>query len=200
MDVTGLSEDENVAWHVQCLQQMKTEMPVERLKLILDTCGLQEKAERDKAKLEIPDGDFGKVAKADIKNKDARKKIPLIKELKKDLPKRLWRKVPHDYDGCQFHTEIRMGSIFSGMMLDTGSGVNTMPEIIVVDVVNYHAHLRFDSAEHPIRGFEEWDEDEYLQGVAAGHPIAMIGQVVMKAHLVECGKTTGPAVLIRFKI
>ena len=45
MDVTGLSEAENVAWHVQCLQQMKTEMPVDRLKLILDTCGLQEKAE-----------------------------------------------------------------------------------------------------------------------------------------------------------
>ena len=93
-----------------------------------------------------------------------------------------------------------MGNIFAGMMLDTGSGVNTVPELIVVDVVNFHQEKRFDDPEHPIKRFEEWDDDEHLQGVAAGHPIRMIGQVVVGARLVECGKETGPLVYIRFKI
>ena len=87
-------------------------------------------------------------------------------------------------------------------MLDTGSGINSITEKAVVDLMNvYHSHgIRVGDPQCPIDRLEDWENEERVRGIAAGASVRLLGAAVIRVTLKEKGKMTGPIIPVRFKI
>ena len=110
--------------------------------------------------------------------------------------------MPNDLEGLQFFTRVGVGSQVWSLMLDGGSGVNSITEEIVVSILNQNqqAGIRLNQEEHPIKALEKWEKGESLRGVKAGAPIPLLGSVVLALTMKKLGSNTGPTVIARFKI
>ena len=109
-------------------------------------------------------------------------------------------------EGAQFHTEIAVGAKGGtkhrySMMLDSGSGVNSTTEELVVQVLNRAAEegIPLSDRRHPVVRCEKWPQRECIR-VAAGSKVRLLGAVVLNVTMLEVGKSTGPDLWIRFKI
>ena len=89
-------------------------------------------------------------------------------------------------------------------MLDTGSGVNSTTEELVVALMkeNSAAGITLSDPRHPIKKFGKWEHEESLVGVAGSAKVRLLGTVVVRVGFIPVGdkKEKGPEVLIRFKI
>jgi hypothetical protein len=123
--------------------------------------------------------------------------------LLKDLPDRLFTITKSDRSGIQFFTAVSVG-ICEGeeVMLDGGSGVNSVTEEIIVRIINDHraAGIKLSDKRHPILALERWEEDEALRGVAGGKTVPLIGAVVVRMNMTAVGSNCGPAIKARFKV
>ena len=77
----------------------------------------------------------GKWRKGKDDQKPAKGKLSRLK----DLPPEVWTEVKQsNSDGLQFFTQCKVGSTKYPVMLDGGSGVNSIPEEILVEILNDH--------------------------------------------------------------
>ena len=92
---------------------------------------------------------------------------PKVKELQRlaELPPTCWTNVPNEVGGTQFMTRFGIGIRKEVVMLDGGSGVNTIPEDTVVSILNHckSAGLALSSAAHLIKQLENWSQQEELR-------------------------------------
>ena len=97
---------------------------------------------------------------------------------------------------------MKIGSQKFAMMLDGGSGVNTITEALVLKILNSNVAngYRLDHKQSPIVALEKWKEAEAIRGVGAGSVVPLLGAVVLRVKMLELGKNDGPDILIRFKI
>ncbi len=78
-----------------------------------------------------------------------------------------------------------------GTLLDTGAGGSTVPEELVVGAIN-RAHARKldpEDPEYPVIQLERFKEPELVNGIASGHPLKIVGSVVLKLGLTEPPKS-----------
>ena len=87
-------------------------------------------------------------------------------------------------------------------MLDTGSGINSITEKAVVELLNvYHSHgIRIGDPQCPVERLEDWDTEERVRGIAAGATVKLLGAAVIRVTLKEKDKMYGPTIPVRFKI
>ena len=96
---------------------------------------------------------------------ELQKKCPSIKRVE-DIPGRFWKQVPNKVDDTQFYSFCWVGAekaCFRNLtMLDGGSGVNTVPEDVLIKIVNDHAKIGIGLGhrEHPIKALEKLEESE----------------------------------------
>ena len=119
-----------------------------------------------------------------------------------EVGKSWWRRAEPDRSGKQYYTDCLFGTAVYAVMLDTGSGVNSITERGLVELMNiYHAlGLRVGSPGCPILWLEDWEHEQRVRGIAAGASVRLLGAVVMRVTLKEKGKSTGPMINVRFKI
>ena len=90
------------------------------------------------------------------------------------------------------------------VMLDSGSSVNSIPEDVLVQILNHHreAGIALSDKKHPIKALEKWSKPEEIRGVAGNAPVPLLGGVVMEFRFSDCKSllATGPTLKIRFKI
>ena len=88
-----------------------------------------------------------------------------------ELPDTCWETVENDPSGCQFLTECRLGDRKTKLMLDTGSAVNSIPEAVLVAVLNdcCAKGIRMGDARHPVYKLEKWYEEEAVKGLSLIH-------------------------------
>ena len=104
----------------------------------------------------------------------------------RDLPPERWETGhPNDLGGYQYLTEVTIIDRVVDTMLDTGAACNTIPEELVIGMMNRCATLGIppDSPEYPIVALEKWKCVEHVEGVAAGRPVNLLGSVVIKVLL-----------------
>ena len=87
-------------------------------------------------------------------------------------------------------------------MLDSGAGLNTIPEEAVLEIINVReaSGLGMGNPSHPIVQLETWTHREECRGVAGGVTVPLIGAVSLMMTFVDQinGKRrTAPA---KFKI
>ena len=113
-----------------------------------------------------------------------------------------WKRAPPDRSGKQYYTNAMFGRMVWPVMLDTGSGINSITEKAVVDLMNvYHSHgIRVGDPQCPIDRLEDWESEERVRGIAAGATVRLLGAAVIRVTLKEKGKDTGPVIPVRFKI
>ena len=118
------------------------------------------------------------------------------------LPAGVWTNVENDRNGTQFYTKGLIGGSAFEIMLDGGSGVNSITEEQVLSILNEMkvANIPLNDKRHPIVQLEKWPVKEELRGVAGGKSVPLLGSVVLKITMLELGKTTGPEIKARFKI
>ena len=87
-------------------------------------------------------------------------------------------------------------------MQDTGSGVNSVPEQVVIDVLNSMRKkgIALSDRRHPIKVLEQHRKQVGLRGASAGGVVPLIGSVVFEQEMIEHGKLTGPKILVRYRI
>ena len=122
-----------------------------------------------------------------------------------ELPENIFEKVQNELAGTQFMTKVGIGSRTETIMLDGGSAVNTIPEDVVVSILNENraAGTQLTDKRHPVKQLEKWRTAEELRGVAGGKTVPLLGAVVLELTLIEVGKPVSaktPRILVRFKI
>ena len=134
--------------------------------------------------------------------KTQEKRYPKVLQSLSELPAECWVEVQNDQEGTQFHTKVDIGAVPFEMMLDGGSGVNSVTEELVLWILNDQAKkgVPLSDRRHPIKRLEKWPMKEELRGIAGGKNVELVGSVVLRIMMVELGKKTGPDVLFRFKI
>ena len=70
----------------------------------------------------------------------------------KDLPSKVWTEVPNDCCGVQFTTRGSFGGQSWPIMLDGGSGLNSIPEMTLVSILNYQrgGGRKLSDPTHPV--------------------------------------------------
>ena len=72
------------------------------------------------------------------------KKCPKVKRIE-DIPSRFWKIVPNKVDGTQYYSTCWIGAKGANFkqvtMLDGGSGVNSVPEDVLIKIINDHADI-----------------------------------------------------------
>ena len=91
------------------------------------------------------------------------------------------------------------------VMMDGGSGVNTIPEDTVVSILNTckSGGIALSSSAHPVKQLENWNQPEELRGVAKGKSVPLLGAVVLELQCLEVGKPVTHrchTIQVRFKI
>ena len=73
-----------------------------------------------------------------------------------DIHRDWWRLAPPDRSGIQYYTKCIFGKALYPVMLDTGSGVNSITESAMKDLVNMYLAIgkRIGDPGHPIRWLE----------------------------------------------
>ena len=119
-----------------------------------------------------------------------------------ELPNRCWTEERHDDSGTQFFTQVKVGKAYHELMLDTGSGVNSVTEELIVQILNEQAAagVKLNDPRHPIKQLGKWRHKETLRGVAGGAAVPLLGTVIVELNMIEVGKDDGPKILARFKI
>ena len=78
-----------------------------------------------------------------------------IKKLS-ELPGEIWTQVPNDINGYQFLVNAHIGAVGKSkpylLMADGGSGVNTIPEKTLVEILNQQkaAGIKLSDKRHPV--------------------------------------------------
>ena len=103
-------------------------------------------------------------AKKRVAGGDVRK--PKVLNRLHDLPDACWTVTPNESRGCQFYTRALIGPVIREVMLDSGAGVNTIPEEAVLEIINVceAAGIRMDDEAHPIMQLETWRHGEECRG------------------------------------
>ena len=72
------------------------------------------------------------------------KKCPTVKRIE-EIPSRFWREVKNKNDGTQYYTKVEIGAesvkFAQTVMLDGGSGVNSVPEDVLIKIMNDHGKV-----------------------------------------------------------
>ena len=63
-------------------------------------------------------------------------KKPKVLYRLQELPEKCWTRTKNESRGCQYCTKVRFGPIALDVMLDSGAGLNTIPEDALVSVIN----------------------------------------------------------------
>ena len=122
-----------------------------------------------------------------------------------ELPVNCWKEVDNELQGTQYLTRFGIGKRTEVVMLDGGSGVNSITEDTVVAILNEQkaAGISLSDKQHPVKQLEHWKQREELRGVAGGKTVPLIGAVVLEMQLLEVGKPkthSCQTILVRFKI
>ena len=96
-------------------------------------------------------------------------------------------------------TRVGIGDRAEVVMLDGGSGVNTVPEDTIVSILNEQTQsgINLSDRRHPVKQLESWKQREEPRGVAGGKTVPLIDAVVLELTLTEIGKQNGPRTRIR---
>ena len=120
-----------------------------------------------------------------------------------DLPDSVWTAVSAgEKEGIQYLTNCKIGGNQFPLMLDGGSGVNSIPEEMLVEILNQQRQggIKLSDKRHPILQLERWTATEGLRGVAGGKVVPIVGAVVLAQEMTKLGDTTGPVIRVRYKI
>ena len=95
----------------------------------------------------------------------------------RELPTRCWKETRNESKGCQWYTKALFGPLWLEIMLDSGAGLNTIPEDALVSIINANeeAGIKMSDERHPVVELQSWTEPEYCRGVAGGASVPMIG-------------------------
>ena len=87
-------------------------------------------------------------------------------------------------------------------MADGGSGVNTIPEATVVEILNDQtaAGMRLNDKRHPVVYLGHWPKKEAVAGISKGSQVPLLGSVVLQFMLEEIGTQKPHTVRAKFKI
>ena len=87
-------------------------------------------------------------------------------------------------------------------MLDSGAGLNTIPEEVVLDVINSceQAGVNMSDERHPIVELQRWPNEEKCSGVAGGATVPMVGAVILVLTFVDRNTGDLKAIEAHFKI
>ncbi len=112
-----------------------------------------------------------------------------------DISDRLWRNVPHDHPGYNFRTRTHIVGLLVDTLLDTGAGVNSITEEVVVGTWNMAAALGVlpGDPDFPFVAFERWmDGPEKVVGIVKDVEVPLVGSCIIRLCLTEAGKNKGP--------
>merc|ERR1711972_4088 len=98
--------------------------------------------------------------------------------------------------GC--YTKAQLGPIDWEAILDSGAGLNTIPEEAVLNVINSceAAGMNLGDEGHPVVELQTWEKAEECRGVAGGVTVPLIGAVVIMLTFIDKNtseKQTTPA-------
>ena len=129
-------------------------------------------------------------------------KKPRVLARLKDLPTKCWTEARNESRGCQWYTKARFGPVTLEVMLDSGAGLNTIPEDTLVDIINANeqAGIKMSDERHPVVELQSWSEPEYCKGVAGGVSVPLIGGVILCLTFVDRNDGRTQTVRAKFKI
>ena len=110
---------------------------------------------------------------------------------------------PNARGGYQYVSQVRVLGVTMACLLDGCAGVNSVTEEIVIAALRaaHDQGIKPSDPTYPILQLERWPHPESVSGVAAGHPVRLLGAVVMRVELVQLGDKGPPKViLVRAKI
>ena len=124
-------------------------------------------------------------------------KKPKVLNRLKDLPRKCWTAAKNESRGCQYCTKVRFGPITMEVMLDSGAGLNTIPEEALIDIINgcEKAGIKMSDESHPVVELQSWERPEECKGVAGGVAVPLIGGVILALTFVDRNSGRAQAVL-----
>ena len=138
---------------------------------------------------------------------DQREYVGLVKKPKvlyrlQDLPEKCWTRTKNESRGCQYCTKVRFGPIALDVMLDSGAGLNTIPEDSLVSMINAceQAGIKMSDERHPVVELQSWAKHEQRKGVAGGVTVPLIGGVILGLTFVDRNNGRAQTVNAKFKI
>ena len=119
-----------------------------------------------------------------------------------DLPAKCWTEAPPDKQGLQYMVQGEIGGLTFNVMADGGSGVNSIPELALVHILNHQKEkgIKLDDPKHPVVQLERWKDKQELSGIAGGATVPRLGAVVLRMGFRELGSNKLKEFNARFKI
>ena len=129
-------------------------------------------------------------------------KKPRVLGRLRELPARCWTASRNESRGCQWYTKALFGALWLEVMLDSGAGLNTIPENALLSIINANeeAGIKMSDERHPVVELQSWTETEYCRGVAGGASVPMIGGVILAVTLVDRNTGATRTINVKFKI
>jgi len=122
------------------------------------------------------------------------------------LPSNWWVTTPNERGGYQYKTACLVLDRQVETLLDGCAGANSITEELVVGMIRHAAKLGIspDDPRYPIVQLEKWPSPEVVNGIAAGHPVHLVGGAVIRIQLLSGTDLSqakpGPEILVRGKI
>ena len=89
-------------------------------------------------------------------------KKPRVLGRLRELPARCWTEARNESKGCQWYTKALFGPLWLEVMLDSGAGLNTIPEEALLDIINgcEKAGIKMSDESHPVVELQSWERPE----------------------------------------